>query len=748
MSLFSKAKAASKEESLKKYRQEMREQLSMLALLLDCLKVESLATVQVRLESVGPQTTLGHDNALTDRTLRRSTPIAYAFMSTKWNLERGQFPTGSALSDSGRSCLSLTFPREMVEAKTAVHSKDYQQATPAMIRSLHRAIEGLDAQNISDSLYPNPNQPLPGSCGLRPLDRVLKMYAEARDGIGPADAVARLDNILCSLLRAGADVNPQWPKLNEISPLFLAIDAKVSARAIRLMCDNGADVNARHPLRDEMTPLQLAILDGCGDDVVLALVASGADIDMRNSLGRTALFFAVRGKRVETARKLLDYGSDPDAEDSRGWTPLKAALDDRPGLDASLPMVQLLCDRGASLDHVHKRSFVDKPRNLLPLALSIMIHCSVDVAKILLRAGADPNGSRAPNESSPLYIASKQGNANMVKLLVDNGADVDLPVVYTSIRGRDSLTPLYAAIKKGSSHTRDAVRCLLESNANPDIMCFKHHKGSKAMHIAARNNDVEYLRLLLDHGAEVNGQDSNQHTPLWCSIVKGHRLAAAFLIESGAISNTPREAPTICTAANAGMDSIITLLLDRGCPIDSPDPLDGSTALKRAVLKGHMSTVRLLLSRGADVRVLDKTGQNIIYHALENSAVLRLIVDQCDRGPLLEAINKKGDGKFTMLHWAVLYDNPACVEILLQAGAEQVPILSLEPPLTSTPYDLQGLLGTPVEIARVLGRDHMVTIFEDWEEATKAADAELLTRRKHHFAKINGQRQLRPEGAP
>ncbi|KAK3689160.1 ankyrin repeat-containing domain protein [Podospora appendiculata] len=603
MTFLSKAKFVLKEDSLKGCRQELREQRATLALLLDCLQVESLATVEVHLERADEQTTSSHGNKPTSANLNRGSISITSSNLVTTNPGRRQLSIGSTVSDSGRSYFSLRFPGEMDEFEAAVRFKTRRPATPSLLKSLHAAIDSTDVQQVFDGLYKDPKSPLPES-DLRPIDRVLRTYP--KDASGKGETVAQLDEIMCMLILAGADAGPR--SASEMTPFSLAIHDGASARVIRLMCDNGADVNAKDPSSEHgTTPLQRAILTDSPDDVLLALVASGAEIDKRDATGYTALMDAVHRQRVETARKLLDYGADPNIDESNGWSPLQFALGH--GTNANPEMVQLLCDRDASLTHLYK-----------------------------------------------------------------------LPV---------------------TNNLSDVARCLLESKANPNVICNRNCQSPfNAIHLAAEIGNIDRLRLLLEHGAEINSVDPRKNTPLRIAIGNSHTDAAALLIESGADLGSE-----FCRAAKEGMDSIITLVLDH-------------------------------------IHASDVLGVSVISYAANEPIILEFILSQVDRQGSLEVINQKGCDNNAALHWAVIFGKAASVEILLQAGAEQVSAGGLA---TKSPDGPNRVTGTPAEMARALGESEIVAIFEDWEEAKRLAQAELMERRKLHFAILKSRRQLQLE---
>src|SRR6185295_10548090 len=81
-------------------------------------------------------------------------------------------------------------------------------------------------------------------------------------------------------------------------------------------------------------------------DRVRALVSQGPAADARDKLGRTALHWAAMGGNVEIVRMLLDAGAPADAPDRNGWTPLSLIED-------NVDVAKLLLERGADPNANH-----------------------------------------------------------------------------------------------------------------------------------------------------------------------------------------------------------------------------------------------------------------------------------------------------------------------------------------------------------------------------------------------------------
>jgi ankyrin repeat protein len=125
----------------------------------------------------------------------------------------------------------------------------------------------------------------------------------------------------------------------------------------------------------------------------------------------------------------------------------------------------------------------------------------VDILSLLFEHGADLE-SRGRYDCTPLLQASKNGKINAEQCLLDCGANMDA-------RDNIDFTPLFWVVCSG--HV-DSVRVLLQRGARTDD---PHDSvfGRTVLHIRVRAGNIEVVRLLLEHGMDVNARDREGKTP-------------------------------------------------------------------------------------------------------------------------------------------------------------------------------------------------------------------------------------------
>jgi ankyrin repeat protein len=184
----------------------------------------------------------------------------------------------------------------------------------------------------------------------------------------------------------------------------------------------------------------------------------------------------------------------------------------------------------------------------------------------------------------------------------------------------------------------------------------------REIYLAATAGHEEIVRLLLDCGANVNGEDFRGRSPLSLAASVGHEGIVRLLLERGADINKANswgESP-LSLAASAGYEGIVRLLLDRGADVNGED-FRGRSPLFLAASAGYEGVVRLLLDRGANVNRADSWGRSPLFLAASAGyeGVVRLLLDRGadvngedfrGRSPLFLAIEAGHKGIVRLLH--------------------------------------------------------------------------------------------------
>lgn len=239
------------------------------------------------------------------------------------------------------------------------------------------------------------------------------------------------ERIAKMLLQAGADQNKC--RFNDQTPLILAV-SKNHTDMMKLLLRKGVHDKCldRNVLAQFLKGAAVGVLDA----EVIKIVANGINVNMRDRDGKTPLHWAARNGCVDAVKTLLSVGANKDARDAQGCTPLLTAV-----MFGNADVVQVLLAAGVKSMHEIKEDqkgfftrWFDRTANtafgLFPYnrflreLMSAVAHNHVEVVKVLLNAGAQPNAPvfSAGNQLSPLALARQRGNNEIAELLIQHGA--------------------------------------------------------------------------------------------------------------------------------------------------------------------------------------------------------------------------------------------------------------------------------------------------------------------------------------
>lgn len=239
------------------------------------------------------------------------------------------------------------------------------------------------------------------------------------------------------------------------------------------------------------------------------------------------------------------------------------------------------------------------------------------------------------NLDNMLLTACKNGQKGIVQAFLKKGG------IQLDKRDVQGATPLHYASAKGS---RDIVKLLLDAGADPSI---PDNQSRTALHLACQIGNKDIIRLLWEKGAELNGTDKEGSTPLIYAAKYGRSEVCRFLLELGADKTLTDEDGhnAFDYAASNGMRDVIALLEDEQRQTDH----EGNTTLHHACYQNQSEVVEALISTGrVDVNALNDTGDTPLSMACENQNVYLVeILLKAGADP-----NRKLLDGFSPLHYA------------------------------------------------------------------------------------------------
>jgi len=239
----------------------------------------------------------------------------------------------------------------------------------------------------------------------------------------------------------------------------------------------------------------------------------------------------------------------------------------------------------------------------------------VEVVKLLLVHKADINTPRISG-STPLFIACANHHTAVVEILLQNGCDVNRA-------NKEDATPLYAACRYGHP---EIVQLLLQHGSNVNL---RFRKGKLSpLSIAAQtnapqtpSNNVEVVKLLLQHKAPIHDLDENGLTPVFKAASNGKTEVVETLLSQGANINfidEQRNTPLIL-ACQKGHVGVVSTLLNYGANINAIND-QSMTPLHTAVSQSKEEVVSLLIERGADINLRNLQGFTALELAKQSAS--------------------------------------------------------------------------------------------------------------------------------
>jgi ankyrin repeat protein len=461
-----------------------------------------------------------------------------------------------------------------------------------------------------------------------------------------------------ALIEDGADVNAAQP--DGTTPLHWAV-YNVDVPLVEALLAHGADASAMNDYGSSPLAEAVKVADA---GLVERLLAAGADAEATNRDGQTALMLAARAGSLEIAQRLVEHGANVDAREAwRGQTALMWAADGRFG-----PLTRFLVEHGADVDaravvNDWGTQITSEPRaqyrptgGLTPLLFAARSGCA-DCIDAILAGGADVDRP-TPDGVTPLMLAIDNFEFDAASRLLDAGAnphyadwwgrtalylavDMNTYIPRTVLGGLGGEDTVPGGTLSSKTSAMDIIERLLAAGVEVDTQLNMHRvgrggnsqrftddlltTGATPLLRAAITHDHESMRLLLQHGAEVDLPNVMGVTPLMAAAGIGVRDINFGSNRSPRFDSDPLiedrviESLKILLDAGADINARVTDLHSRTARIARINQMtdrEGQTALFSAAGRGWTRVIEFMLEHGADAGVADALGKTPLDAAL------------------------------------------------------------------------------------------------------------------------------------
>ncbi|XP_071098477.1 serine/threonine-protein phosphatase 6 regulatory ankyrin repeat subunit B-like [Haliotis cracherodii] len=372
-----------------------------------------------------------------------------------------------------------------------------------------------------------------------------------------------------------------------------------------------------------------------GNRLILEHLLPLFDLNSRGQDGRTAVMYAAVNGRRRAFDLLVSNGADISLKDDYKNTVFNLACigGNMSIVECLLPGYEINC-RG----HIERTAIME-----------VALAGKGDVFDFLVTKEADLKLIDDYNDNV-LHFACQGGNTAIVEYLLD--------ILDINEKGQNGLTPVMHAARAGQKN----VFNLLVSQQ--DELNLLDHTRNNLLHLACQGGNrfiIKYLLPLFD----VNGPGEDGWTPIMMAALSGKMDAYDLLASNGGIPSltTPQNDNVLHAACQVGNKAIARKVIDifdintRG--------RKGSTPLMRAVIGGHISVLKFLMSRSADHTLVDNDGLTLLHLACKygHLDVVKHISDRFD-------INTKDKAGLTCIMTSVLYGKVAVFEYLQSRNAD------------------------------------------------------------------------------
>ncbi|CAF1052114.1 unnamed protein product [Rotaria sordida] len=470
-------------------------------------------------------------------------------------------------------------------------------------------------------------------------DGDIERYHEELFEIAQTGDIKRLKDLLDELDRHKDSttkkelLNMGYQSVDNLTVLSVAAGKK--HKSITEILAKCPEVDVNKASLSGITPLLMVAEVGWPDilDILLQRCAivdpipSGKRAEEYKIAGSTPLIGATKYNNSECVKCLLEYHANPNHQNHFGISALMLAAE-----QGYFECVKLLIQAGADIDLA--------PSGPLALIMNIYgqtpLFCAAkegrtDIVKYLLDRGANPSVQNHYGISA-LWIPSQRGMLKVVELLLNAGAETHVAPFgnQTDKLNITGWTSLYVAMK---SRKFDVVKLLLKYGADPNAIT---KYCSTPFLLASEICDLDIIEACIEAGADLDfapsGSDADNlnitgQTALFMATLKDRINIVKFLIEKGAqvnIQNRYGVSPLLL-CSESGNRELVQTLIEAGANVNitpqgelaEENFLVGQTPLFVAAKKGHVEICEYLIQNGADVNAVTMTGATPLYTAIE-----------------------------------------------------------------------------------------------------------------------------------
>lgn len=379
---------------------------------------------------------------------------------------------------------------------------------------------------------------------------------------------------------------------------FLSLTRKCFNETLSMLLENGADINAKS--ESGTTPLLYAAFQGRSELELKQMVEVGADWKICNNYGNTVLHLATEAGNYKAFQYFASLGANTNATNNNGETPIHFLRWTRTNFKE---MLNLLLKHGADINAKSKSG------NTV-LLNAVFQRKSVNVLKQLVDNGADWKASSS-NGKSVVRLAIEGGNIEALKYFVSIGADIhqrnnegEMPAHFICL-AKENFIEMFSLLREHGAEINAKSNC-----GNTPIL--------KAALLGRSESE---LKQMVEIGADWKICNNLGNTVLHLAVEGGSLEALKYFISIGMninITNNNGEMPVhMISLTKNKFNEMLTLLLQFGADINAKC-LCGNTPLLNSVFEGRSDAqLKQMVDNGANWNICNNNGNTVLHLAAE-----------------------------------------------------------------------------------------------------------------------------------
>jgi ankyrin repeat protein len=546
------------------------------------------------------------------RTELQRAPLANSFRNDYVSLlsialQRKNRPMAQLIIDHGANLYTWTGAGSPLKYCGDVEICEWFKSIRNAVERMAKAANDGDIPTIQATVAQGFSPDLADSLNGRPL------YIAAKKG--------NLEMVR-ALLKLGAKASLAWEENKAFSPLHAAAQ-EGHLEVARILIQNGADLNAR--FANGAMPLHLA-LHANHPEIAVLLIESGANLEAPLHTAGFPIILAAQFRNKKILDLLIQKGATKPKEPSDQEYLLKALANfgdvalfkyyvDKLGLDPQLPLRE-------RMSHEANPLVTAAAHDSLPLVKYMVEELHYDVNRISWG-------------ESPLSVACRLGHLEIVRYLLDKGADVDEQVNASNALGRAVM-----------ACRTDILELLLRRGAKIRAVNGINHP----MQLACMVDCIEGAKILLRYGADPEEGD--------CAQWKGNETQNYIQSSQNRIADVFR---AMKSKDYATVESFLKVSRNPNATHE------GHSLLEAAAANGDLAGINLMFRYGADVNFVPENGYAPLIAAITAPNCVPAIKALIAKGA---EVTPKDLKSWSPLSWAAMMGPPEAVQTLLEAGAD------------------------------------------------------------------------------